>query len=76
MQFVVVKVGSPGGKQAEFEAAILRSDADHDLAVLKIDAPDDLLTPIKVAFRSLQPVCTLKLGISKFCSSAAEKLFI
>ncbi len=48
MQRTVVTVEYTDGSSAQLPASIVATDAQHDLAVLRIDAAPDLVQPIKV----------------------------
>ena len=48
VQSTVVGVEYADGTSEQWLARILASDAQHDLAVLAIDAPPERLRPIKV----------------------------
>lgn len=47
-QALTVSLSDAAGKRSqEYPAIVLGTDADHDLAVLKIDASADVLRPIR-----------------------------
>ncbi len=47
MQRTVVSIGYTDGSSAQLPASIVATDAQHDLAVLRIDARPELVQPIK-----------------------------
>lgn len=48
VQRAVVSIGYTDGSSAQLPASIVATDAQHDLAVLRVDAAPDLVQPIKV----------------------------
>ncbi len=58
----MVKVGFADGTGVEtaYEASIVGTDAQHDLAVLQVDAPAELLQPLAVGTSA-----QLKVGCSR-----------
>lgn len=55
VQRTVVSIGYTDGSSAQLQASIVATDAQHDLAVLRIDAAPELVQPIKV--KGACPMC-------------------
>ncbi len=49
VQRTVVSIGYTDGSSAQLPASIVATDAQHDLAVLRINASPELVQPIKVS---------------------------
>ena len=66
----MVRLGD-AGKEEEFRASFRATDASHDLAVLQIDAPPELLKPIRVTHFLTQ---LLQIRLFDYChlSSATQ----
>ena len=54
-QRTVVTVEYTDGSSAQLPASIVATDAQHDLAVLRIDAAPELVQPIKVVLITAAP---------------------
>ena len=49
VQTAVVSIGYTDGSSAQLPASIVATDAQHDLAVLRVDATPELVQPIKAS---------------------------
>ena len=56
VQSTVVGVEYADGSSQQWPARIIATDAQHDLAVLAIDAPPERLRPIRVGLSDVYPL--------------------
>lgn len=71
VQYTVVQIEARG-ELKEFTASVRATDSSHDLAVLQIDAPPELLKPITVDASSSPLLLSISLCTA---TKAKESLF-